>query len=358
LWLLLIADAFIAETSLASPARGLIRRRVCGMDIEIRRRTLSESGKTTVRRTVLATGAAGFAGRRLCERLTSRGWSVIASDRDWSEPAGFPCDFRSPDQIAHLARRIADSGASHVLHLAAVSAPGQAAQAPALAYEVNALGVLRLLEGLRRQAWAGRFIYIGSSEAYGRPESLPLYEEHPLRPVNPYGISKAAAEQFCRWAHSEWSMDIVCARPFNHAGPGQHDSFVLSSFARQAAEGERVNRPMRVGNLNVRRDFSHVDDVVDAYEILAVKGESGAVYNVCSGRSMLLKQVVEMLQGLTRRPIRVEKDPRRVRASDVPDIYGANDRLRALGWRPEKDVEQVLAELLDYWRAADAPAAP
>jgi GDP-4-dehydro-6-deoxy-D-mannose reductase len=181
---------------------------------------------------------------------------------------------------------------------------------------------------------------------------LPLTEDHPLRPTNPYAISKAAADHYCSYL-AKTGFNVVCARPFNHTGPGQSDLFVLSSFARQIARIELGKNPpvLRVGNIQTSRDFSHVSDVVRAYELLALNGKTGEAYNISSGRPTVVRDALDELLNLSSTTITVEQDPERMRPVDVPISYGSHEKLTAdVGWRPEIKFETLLKELLDYWR--------
>ena len=175
-----------------------------------------------------------------------------------------------------------------------------------------------------------------------------------MNPQNPYAESKAAADDYCRTIFESSGMDIVRMRPFNHSGPGQADSFVLSSFARQIADMESGSQKpvMRVGNLDAARDFMHVDDVIRAYALALEVGEAGAVYNLCSGVSRPIQSALDELLSLSELDVQVQIDPDRMRPSDVAEIRGSHDSFTAkTGWKPEKTFEQLLAELLDYWRA-------
>ena len=182
-----------------------------------------------------------------------------------------------------------------------------------------------------------------------------------MNPKNPYAISKAAADHYCGFLHEAGALDVVRVRPFNHAGAGQPDVFVLSNFARQVAgiESGRLAPVLRVGNLDARRDFSHVSDVVRAYEAIALQGEAGEVYNVCSGQAPRIHDAVDKLLQLCRVAIRVEPDPSRLRTVDVSEVRGSHEKLKArTGWQPELSFERVLLDLLNHWRQQEGEAAP
>jgi GDP-D-mannose dehydratase len=183
----------------------------------------------------------------------------------------------------------------------------------------------------------------------------PRAEDHPLAPTEPYGISKAAADAYCRYAHRALGIDIIAARPFNHSGPGQSDSFVISSFARQIAEIEKGERDnvLRTGNLTARRDFSHVDDVIDAYVKLAENGKPGEAYNICAANSYSAGDVLEGLRARSNAGVDVQPDPERMRPVDIPEVVGSHDKLtQDTGWQPQRDFDTLLDDVLEYWRKA------
>jgi len=253
-------------------------------------------------------------------------------------------------------RAFAEAGAvTHVFHLAAVTFVPAAGRDPAGTFRANLQGTVHVAEAMRRAHPDARLVFIASGEVYGAPVSLPITEQHPLNPVNPYAISKTAADQYCRWLHAAEGVDTIRMRPFNHTGPGQNDAFALPAFAHQIAQIEQGAIPpiLRVGNLEARRDFSHVEDVVEAYELAATAGEAGQAYNVCSGRAVSIRHALDLLLGMAKTPIAVEQDPDRMRAVEIAESFGSYDKLhQATGWQPKRTFESLLAELLAYWRTA------
>ena len=242
-----------------------------------------------------------------------------------------------------------------VIHLAAISHVPDSFKNPRLTYDTNFLGTLNLLEALRDAGFKGRFLYVGSSDEYGlaNAESLPLKETSPLRPRSPYAVSKLAAEAMCyQWSVSE-EMDIMMARPFIHIGPGQSDSFVMSNFARQIVEAEagRSDGVIRVGNIDITRDFTDARDTARAYILLMEKGSKGETYNVCSGVERSLRDMLTMLLEASDADIRIEKDPSRMRKTDQKRMVGSNEKIRAhLNWEPRINIKSTLMELIEYWR--------
>ncbi len=235
---------------------------------------------------------------------------------------------------------------------------------PAQTLGENVSAALNVLEAVRAAAADARVVWVSTCEVYGVPEALPLTESAPMAPANPYAVSKAAAEMLATMYANTHGLRIVRARPFSHSGPGQRPIFLLSSLARQAAEGRRegVERLTIVtGNPDTRRDFTDVRDVVRAYRLIAAaepepgsgsgSGSGSGVYNLSSGVSVSAADQVRLLQELLA-PIEVthEIDPSRVRASEVMDLRGDHSRLSAAtGWEPEIPLRQTMEDTIGWW---------
>jgi GDP-4-dehydro-6-deoxy-D-mannose reductase len=187
---------------------------------------------------------------------------------------------------------------------------------------------------------------------YGAPARLPVDEDAPLRPQNPYAVSKAACDLLGGQYADAFGLRVVRMRPFNHAGPGQSDDYVVGTLTRQVAEAEVAGREeavVRTGNPDSARDFTDVRDVVRAY-VAATSTESGA-FNVASGRTVTVRELIELVRSAAPLPVRHEIDASRVRAHDVPEVRGSAERLReATGWAPEIPLERTVADALDEWR--------
>ena len=242
-----------------------------------------------------------------------------------------------------------------VFHLAGVSSGAAAWQHPAECFEVNALGTLRLLEGLRRHDPATTCVVASSGEVYGgaTSEQAPLTEDAPLRPLSPYAASKAAQDLVAAQYAVAHGMPVIRLRLFNHTGPRQPAEYVASSFARQIARIERGLQPpvLEVGNLEARRDFVDVRDVVRAYRLAARHATPGSAYNVCSGRAVSIRQLLDTLLELARCPVDVRPDPDRMRPADIPLLIGDPSRFHeATGWSPAIPLDETLRALLDWWR--------
>ena len=259
---------------------------------------------------LLVTGQQGLVGTTLSrmvgvERRVA-GWSVIDLPHN--------VDLRD---AAATSAMVGSAAPDAVLHLAAQSFVPNAVRDPAATLEINLFGTLNVLQALKKCAFRGRMIYVGTGDVYGvvPEDALPVAETRLPAPRNPYSVSKLAAEALCyQWTATE-GMDIVLARPFNHIGWGQSDRFVLSNFARQIVEIRQGRRgpAVAVGDIDVTRDFTDVRDVVHAYFALFASGASGEVYNVCSGRDRSIRSLLDRLAELAGVAITIEQDRARLR---------------------------------------------
>ncbi|GFP24913.1 GDP-4-dehydro-6-deoxy-D-mannose reductase [Candidatus Hakubella thermalkaliphila] len=311
----------------------------------------------------LVTGASGFVGRHLCQRLLEEGVSQVvgmvyrAKDRE-----GLPRDPRLKVVLADvldaqaIEELIRSSRPQEIYHLAAQSSAALSWEDPRRTYEINIFGQLNLLGSLLKSQVEASVLITGSGEVYGKvsPEQVPITEDYPLRPDSPYAVSKAAQDLLGYQYYSAYKMRILRTRSFNHTGPGQSPAFVCSDLARQIAqiEAERHRPVIQVGNLEPKRDFTDVRDVVRAYIELIRKGRPEQPYNVCSGRAYAIGEILEMLLAMSEKRIEVEVTQDRFRPSDLPILLGDNRRIREdTGWSPAISIEKSLRDLLDYWRA-------
>jgi len=311
---------------------------------------------------ILITGAAGFVGRHLAERLRAAGHDLVGIEHvctpahhEWADRVGLALKEASVAERESLFAVVASVKPEAVIHLAAVTSVPESLRDPLLAWRVNLTGTINVLDAVREHAAAARVLVVTSSEVYGPvpPAEQPITEDHPLRPVTPYAATKAAADLAAYQYAAGNGLDVVRLRPFNHTGPGQSDRFVCSAFARQVAEIEKTGEPgrMMVGNLTPKRDFTDVRDVVRAYELDLEHGEAGGVYNLASGRPRAIQWVADTLTAAARVRIDLVHDPERDRPVDLPVVRGSADRFSALtGWAPQIAMEQTLADLLDWWR--------
>ncbi len=261
-------------------------------------------------------------------------------------------DIEDPFAIDRAVERAAPD---RVYHLAAQSYPSASWDAPVTTMRVNVEGTINLLEAVRRHCPTARVHIAGSSAQYGwvEPERVPIPEMHPLRPASPYGVSKAAAEMTGLQYHDSYGLPVIVTRSFNHVGPRQGDRCAIQTFCQQMAAIEAGLQPpvIAVGNLEPRRDFTHMTDVARALWLLLEHGQPGQVYNLCSGRATRIGDIVDLVVAQGRVPVEVRVDPARLRPSDEPILQGDNRKLcAATGWAPRISIDEIVTELLDYWR--------
>jgi GDP-4-dehydro-6-deoxy-D-mannose reductase len=243
----------------------------------------------------------------------------------------------------------------YIFHLAAQSFVPASWRAPAETLSTNVIGQVHLFEAVREQGLDCRIQIAGSSEEYGLvlESEVPITEHNPLRPLSPYAVSKVAQDMLAYQYFRSYGMRVIRTRAFNHTGPRRGEVFAESSFARQIAEIEAGKREpiLRVGNLDAKRDYSDVRDVVKAYLLGIEKGEAGEVYNICSGITNPVRHILDTLLSFTTAKIEVTQDPARLRPSDVTVLWGDSSKFRKqTGWKPETPLEQTLRDLLNYWR--------
>ena len=311
---------------------------------------------------VLITGASGFAGSFLARECARAGDEVVGVSRSGDVPEGCG-DGVAVDLLDGVAvgRALGSVRPEVVYHLAALSSVGRSWEDPARTVQDNVAMSVNLLEALRLEAPEVRTVWVSTCEVYGVPEQLPLTENARLNPANPYAVSKASGDMLAAVYVDAHRLNLVRARPFNHAGPAQRDIFIMSSLARQAAEAELSGSDsLRVvtGNPDTRRDFTDVRDVVRAYRLLASSGDLG-VFNVCSGKSISAADQVALVSELLP-SIEVEHvvDPARVRAHEVMDLRGSHEKLTAAtGWHPEIPVRQTMADTIEWWKRELSSAA-
>ena len=325
----------------------------------------------------LVTGAAGFVGQWLVRALLDAGHDVTGLTP--IDPTAATALLSTDEQAAvdwvlgdvrrkNDVRRALDvAPPDSILHLAGISSVSGASGDPAVATDVNVVGVAQLLDEVRVRRRVGvldpAVLVVGSAEQYGRHEKsdLPLTEDAEQRPLTVYAATKAAQEVLALEAFRSEGVRVIATRSFNHSGPGQSPAFLLPALVRRAlalsapnGSGERRSA-LAIGNAGSVRDFLHVTDVTAAYIALAARGRAGEVYNVSSGVGVSVKELAVQVLAATRVKAPLASDPELVRSVDVPALIGDSGRLRdATGWAPVRTLRELVDDLVHYW--ADRPA--
>ncbi len=315
-------------------------------------------------RRVLITGLNGFVGPYLARALHDAGYAVAATHYGpmAPHPVALPpladlveLDVRSAPETAACLARIRPDG---IVHLAGFSEPHKSVSTPLLTTEVNVMGTVHVLEALRAVTPSARCVVVGSGDVYGdQRENEPAFtEESPLRPRNPYAVTKAAADWMAEiYARAPHSLDIVRVRPFNHTGPGQQRGLVCPDFAygiaEIAASGARAGT-LAVGNLDSTKDFTDVRDVVRGYVRALEDGERGAVYNLASGRSVRVREIFDTLVGIAGLDVEPVPNPAFAGAAASQVLANAERFRSRTGWSAEIPLERTLRDLFDHCRAS------
>ncbi len=305
---------------------------------------------------VLVTGAAGFVGSHLLELLAQDHVEIVAWQRPGTEPLvrgeGVHWVHVEMHDRPSVAAAIADAQPSAVYHLAGVPHVGDSWAHTRETFAGNVLASHHLFESLRLAGLQPRVLVTSSATVYA-PVDRALTENDPACPNSPYGTSKLAQEMVARRAWEDDGIGGLIARAFNHVGPRQAPSFVAPSIAKQVAliEAGRMEPVLAMGNLEPRRDLMDVRDTVRAYRAMMQSARPGVPYNVCSGRPVAIRTLVDTFLSRARVPIRIEQDPARFRPNDTPLVLGDHTRLTTdTGWTPEVSLEQTVDDLLAYWR--------
>lgn len=307
----------------------------------------------------LITGGAGFVGQWLTRAMLQRGWEVfvgtvghvtgeaILTDAERRGVTELELDVTSEAQIV---RALDASAPEFVVHLAGIAFPPEANASPARAFEVNAVGALRLLAAIHAAADRARprVLVVGSSEQYGAHPAAanPLSESAALAPISAYAASKVAQEVVALQAFRSANIPVICTRSFNHSGRGQPGNYFLPAITRRAAALPPTGGALRLGNDTPVRDYLHVEDVVAAYLLLLERGTPGEVYNVASGQGSSIRELAERVLRRLNLAATIETDPALVRPSDIPVLVGDSTKLRrATGWQPTRTIDDIIDDL-------------
>jgi len=291
----------------------------------------------------LITGGNGFVGHHLAAHLKAQGDEVVAIDME--------VDVTDP---AAVAQAVTEAAPEVIYHLAALSHVGDSWSDPSKVLSVNVIGTANVLAAARQIDGDPLTIVISSAEVYGivAPSELPLTELSEVRPASPYAASKAAAEQVALQATRGFGQRVIVVRPFNHVGPGQPPVFAVPALAKRIVDAMAEGRTsLSVGTLTTRRDFTDVRDVVAAYRLLATRGTSGEVYDVCSGVDIEIAEIADRLLALAGTSLTLETDPSLIRPVDIPVLRGdATKLIEATGWAPVIPLDVTLADVLASFR--------
>ncbi|MCY4147548.1 MAG: GDP-mannose 4,6-dehydratase, partial [Chloroflexi bacterium] len=305
---------------------------------------------------ILITGAGGFVGRHLCAHLAVAEPDAALIGTTWlpgetAHPALY--ESRRIDLVdEHAARALVDACRPQTIyHLAAQAFVPRSFEEPWETLENNIRAQLNIIRACLALDIRPRILVVSSAEIYGSaaPSHLPMNESAPIRPANPYSVSKVAQDMLALQYHLSHDLPIMRARPFNHIGPGQNARFVAPAFGLQIAniEEKRGEAVIYVGNLSAKRDFTDVRDIVRGYHLIAARGKAGEAYNIASGVARSIKSLLDTLLGLSTVEIETRIDPARLRPVDVPEIRGDASKLREdTGWQPRPSFKETWRDVL------------
>lgn len=240
----------------------------------------------------------------------------------------------------------------YIIHLAAVSSVAKSWDDPAGCFLHNNATFLNLAEAIRKNSLSTRILSVGSSEEYG-VYNKQIKETDGLHPKNPYSVARVSQEYLSKLYVDKFGLDIVMTRSFNHIGPRQSSKFVVSSFVEQLvniADGKTENK-MMVGNIDIVRDFTDVRDVVDAYYKIVTHAPNREIYNVCSSRGVVLREIIDITAKLLNVRPNIFVDKSRLRSNEIMSVVGDNTKIKSkLGWQPKYDLKKTIADMISYKR--------
>ena len=307
------------------------------------------------------TGVCGFAGSFLAENLIQHGFSVSGTRLRGESTANiksirkqvdlYTLDITNAKKCAEIIKK---AKPDYLFHLAAMASVGKSFGAEKITAKVNIDGTLNILDACR-ETKVKRIVFVSSADCYGTfsPKKKTLTESQPLNPRTPYAISKAAAEQMALYYYRQYDLPVIISRSFNHAGPRQDDRFVIASFAKQVAMIElgQQKPTMKVGDLSAIRDFSDVRDIVNGYRLMAARGRPGEIYQLCSGKAVSIKKMLDILLTSTEKSVSIKIDKKRLRKADIPFLKGSHAKAtKQFGYQPKLSIQQTLTDTITYWR--------
>jgi GDP-4-dehydro-6-deoxy-D-mannose reductase len=317
-------------------------------------------------KSILITGISGFVGGHFTRFIVNKhpycvihglsrskpAWDFIQNRDLILEAIAFhQCDLLDSKKIYEIIEEIQPD---YILHLASFSSVSQSWREPLVSFLNNTNAFLNIVESVRLLDFNTKILSIGSSEEYGivKEGDLPLTEKKQVSPANPYAVARVSEEHLAQIYAKGYNLNICCTRSFNHIGPGQSDQFVVSSIAKQFAEiAIHHKKPIiKIGAGSIIRDFIDIEDVIRAYDAILEKGETGEVYNVCSGRGYSILDIVHSLSELIQIPVDVEQNQVLLRPIDNPCLIGNYDKLQnSTGWKPVYTIEKSLEKIYNYW---------
>lgn len=311
-------------------------------------------------KTILITGGTGFVGSHLLEYLQEIGCENIHLTT-YNEPSAFFTERLSQNHLHTIdltdlpaTQKLLEVVApDYIFHLASLSAVGSSFENAEHVLSNNIQLQHTVLQAVRTTCPEARVLSVGSADTYGvsLPGEVPIAEDHVLRPVSPYAVSKASQDLLAGYFAFSHKLNIVRVRPFNHIGERQVAQFAVPAFSKQIVAVERGEQSeIFVGNLSAVRDFTDVRDMVKAYSVLMEAGAAGEAYNVGSGSGVTMQSVLDMLCDLSSADISVVQDAERMRPLDIPEMIADNTKIRSLGWQPEISLKKSLERIITYWR--------
>lgn len=302
---------------------------------------------------VLIFGVNGFVGYYLTQEFLKYGYDVFGSDKKCSSHIRNEKKFIKADLIDYqsIYKIIHDVVPDIIINLAAISSVGASWLIPQKTIMINVIGALNILEASKGLKVSPKVMFIGSSEEYAVSDK-PICEQMELDACNPYGISKITQEKFADLYKKEYGIKIYYVRPFNHTGIGQEDTFALPGFCKQVAEIEKSGRDgvIKVGNLSIQRDFSHVKDIVRAYRMIIESDKYNKIYNVGYGKAFKLSDILDYIINLSSQKINIETDYKRFRPLEQQIVCCDRSLISSeLNWKPEFSVFDALKEMYNYY---------
>lgn len=304
----------------------------------------------------LVIGGSGFVGGYLIDHLLDDfKWDVCITKQnkenvERSEIKAYDLNILDKKAISKILNQ---EKPDYIFHLAAQSSVYKSWLNPNLTIDVNIKGCINLLEAIRNLKISPKILLIGSSEEYGKIKSETISEKESINPENIYALTKACQNMIGKIYAKAYGLDIIMVRAFNHCGPKQKEGFVVSDFCSQVVQIERGNQKpvIKVGNLNAKRDFTDVRDVVKAYVELILKGKSNETYNVGQGHAIKIEDILKMILSQAKCNIKVQIDQSKIRPLDIPVIKADISKIKSVtDWQPQIDIQTTIKDTLDYWR--------